>query len=59
VLVGDLSHYGDAQASSNVPTQRDELASGPTALATSLEIRARPSEPSMMMGERREWRHSC
>lgn len=59
VLVGDLLHYGDAQASYNVPTQRDELASGPTTLATSLVIHSRPSEPSMMTGEEREWCHSC
>lgn len=38
-LVGDLSRYGDAQASSNVPAHRGELVNNPVALAAPLEVR--------------------
>jgi hypothetical protein len=40
VSMGGPSHYGDAQTSSKVPTQRDELASDLVTLAAPLEIHA-------------------
>jgi hypothetical protein len=38
-LLGGPSHYDDAQACSNVPTQRDELASDPTTLVVPSKTR--------------------
>lgn len=52
VSVGDPSHYGDAQASSDVPSQRGELASDPATLAMPWRSSWGVLEPGALM---REW----
>lgn len=43
-LVGDPSHYGDAQVGSNVPTQRGRLVNDPVVLVILLEIPMKAAE---------------
>jgi hypothetical protein len=50
-LVGDPSHYGDAQDNSNVPAKRGRSVDDPVALATSLEVPVEAAETGTSDGD--------